>query len=649
MSRKLFLSLLLFAALAGSAQSYERIRVFDSDVRVEPNGDLTVTETITVEAELREIRRGILRDFPTTYSLPDGRRVVVGFDVISVQRDGKSETYAIESLANGKRIRIGSGSVMLAPGSHTYAIKYRTTRQIGFYADADELYWNVTGTGWTFEIESAVATIRLPEGAKIQSQAFYTGAQGEKGKDARVVGEQGNLIVFRTTKTLPSRNGLTVAISWQKGVVSPPGPFLRAQYFVFDNIAAALSIFGFALVFFYFLYEWLRYGRDPAKGTIIPMFEPPAGMSAAGMRFVDRYANFDNKTFTAAIVELGVRGHLKIVEAEGVTHLERREGGKAVPEDEEAVKRHFFPKEKHKSIELLRENHVRIGGARDALQKDLKRLYDGYFRNNLGKWGWGLLLTFIAVALCLIGIGMQFSSAYASDAFVGTIIPIIPLLLASFALNNGFSAREDNTMLFGVGLIFGIVPAAIGLWYVWRSVGGPYEIIPTVCAFASVMLCAFYLEWMEAPTKEGRKALDAIEGLREYLITGGEGPRLEALNPPQRTPELFERMLPYAIALDVENTWAEKFKDVLAAAATAAAAASAMSWYSGTRDWSRDTASVTSAVSSSLTTSVASSSTAPGTSSSYSGSSSSYSSSSGGSSGGGSSGGGGGGGGGSGW
>ncbi|MBK8009688.1 MAG: DUF2207 domain-containing protein [Rhizobiales bacterium] len=287
------------------------------------------------------------------------------------------------------------------------------------------------------------------------------------------------------------------------------------------------------------------------------------------------------------------------------------------------------------------------------MKANLKRLYDELFRNNYGKWGLGLLLTFIAVVLCLTGISLQFSSAYASDAFIGTLLPIIPLLLASFALNNGFTSRTDNGFLIGIGVIFGVIPAALGLWYVWRRVDGFYELIPTICAFASTMLCAFYLEWMEAPTKEGRRLLDHIEGFREYLSTAGEGPRLEALNPPDKTPELFERMLPYAIALDVENSWAEKFKNVLAAAALApAAAASAVAishWYSGNRDWSRDLGGVTSSVSSSLTTAVASSSVAPGTSASSSGSSSSYSSSSGGSFGGGSSGGGGGGGGGSGW
>ena len=50
------------------------------------------------------------------------------------------------------------------------------------------------------------------------------------------------------------------------------------------------------------------------------------------------------------------------------------------------------------------------------------------------------------------------------------------------------------------------------------------------------------------------------------------------MNPPDKTPELFERFLPYAVALDVENGWAKRFAGVLAAAGTAAAVSA---WYSG--------------------------------------------------------------------
>ena len=65
--------------------------------------------------------------------------------------------------------------------------------------------------------------------------------------------------------------------------------------------------------------------------------------------------------------------------------------------------------------------------------------------------------------------------------------------------------------------------------------------------------------------------MDSIEGFREYLGVAEED-RLNALNPPEKTPELFEKFLPYAVALDCQNAWAAKFAGVLAAAGTAAAA-----------------------------------------------------------------------------
>src|SRR5690606_1573227 len=85
----------------------ERILSFVSAVEVEPDGDLDVTETIRLVAMNREINRGILRDFPTSYENRYGQRTHVGFEVISVQRNGQEEPWAQESLTNGVRLRIG--------------------------------------------------------------------------------------------------------------------------------------------------------------------------------------------------------------------------------------------------------------------------------------------------------------------------------------------------------------------------------------------------------------------------------------------------------------------------------------------------------------------------------------------------------------
>ena len=138
-ARRLALALVLAIAAAAPARAVERILLFVSDAQVERNGDLIVTETIRVEAEGNQIRHGIFRDFPTTYTRPDGSRVVVSFDVQSVVRDGASENWTNESLSNGVRLRIGKADVTIPNGPHEYVIRYRTDRQIGFFADYDEL------------------------------------------------------------------------------------------------------------------------------------------------------------------------------------------------------------------------------------------------------------------------------------------------------------------------------------------------------------------------------------------------------------------------------------------------------------------------------------------------------------------------------
>jgi len=151
---------LLCAAFA-PAHADERITRFVSDVAVQTSGDVLVTETISLRAEGAIIKHGITRDFPTIYTKHDGTEVEVAFDVLGVTRDGAPENYTLEQLSNGWRVRIGRADTLVSPGNHDYAIKYRTSRQIGFFADFDELYWNATGTGWNFWIDSAEARISL--------------------------------------------------------------------------------------------------------------------------------------------------------------------------------------------------------------------------------------------------------------------------------------------------------------------------------------------------------------------------------------------------------------------------------------------------------------------------------------------------------
>lgn len=244
--KRIALALLLLVAALATARADERILLFVSDVVVERDGELRVAETIRVRSEAREIRRGILRDFPTRYHRADGTRVEVGFQVESVTRNGAPESFATERLANGIRVRIGRADVLLDPGVHDYVIAYRTTRQIGYFASFDELYWNATGTGWTFPLDVAEARITLPEPSAFRQTALYTGPQGAQGRDAVVVAQRDGHIVFRTTRPLPARNGLTVAAAWDKGLVAKPGAVRQAQWWLRDNLPLAAAALGAA-------------------------------------------------------------------------------------------------------------------------------------------------------------------------------------------------------------------------------------------------------------------------------------------------------------------------------------------------------------------------------------------------------------------
>ena len=246
------------------------------------------------------------------------------------------------------------------------------------------------------------------------------------------------------------------------------------------------------------------------------------------------------------------------------------------------------------------------------------------------------------MVLVIAAIVLAYSDSYGSNAggiIAGMLIPLLPIMsgvgMVRLAVQRG---GRHGTRRLVVGLLVIAVSLAVGVAILSYNIGMGPAILPALVASLLAGLASFGFSWLQAATKDGRKVMDQIEGFRQYLSVAEED-RLEYLNPPKKTPELFEKFLPYAIALDVENSWAKKFTGVLAAAGAAAAVSS---WYVGDERHTGNVTSLTDRLGDGLSSTISSAATAPG-------SSGGSSSSGGGSSGGGSSGGGGGGGGGSGW
>lgn len=276
--------LVAYLLITGNVFADERILDYQSDILIHTDGSLMVTETIRVRVEGVNIRRGIYRDFPTRYKDRFGNDYRVTFKVLDVQRNGSPEPFHSENRSNGVRVYIGSSNHMLSNGIHEYRLRFHTTRQLGFFEDYDELYWNVTGNGWIFPIDRASASIELPspvDAGELRT-AFYTGPQGSNTKQAtsRFTGDR--TILFETTQGLQDHEGLTVAVGWPKGIVDAPTNKDNAVYFLQDNGSALVLLIGLLAPLAWYLWAWNRYGRDPRKGVIIPRFKPPKGLTPAG-------------------------------------------------------------------------------------------------------------------------------------------------------------------------------------------------------------------------------------------------------------------------------------------------------------------------------------------------------------------------------
>ena len=618
-----------------AAAEREKILDFQSVISVHRDASMTVSETITVVCARQEIKRGIIREFPTTYKDHYGNRVRVGFEVLNVLRDGRKEAYHIKDASNGKKVYIGRKNVQLKPGTYTYTITYKTNRQLGYFDDFDELYWNVTGNGWSFAIEHASAVVKLPPGAEILDTAGYTGPYGSQRKDFITDFDEDGNVTFETTGRLRRNAGLTIAVSWPKGFVAEPTSREKLAHLLKDNRSAGIGAIGLATLLIYFTMAWFRVGKDPAKGAIIPLFSPPKNISPALARLVMRLGWKDDKLFAVAVVNMAVKGFLTISEDEdGEFTLKKTESGeKTLSGGEARAARSLFSS--GNSIKLKQSNHEDIRKAKKKLQKRLMLEAHRFIALNSGYFLAGVIITLITLAAIILGAGdLQ------TALFMGLWLSI--WTAGCCALGFMVFTAWKNVLKSGGGKIWGksgavfitlfSLPFFVGEVFGLGVFASAVSPMATVMLFFIILINALFYHLLKAPTLTGRKLMDQIDGFKLFLSVA-EKDRLNFRNPPDRTPELFERFLPYALALDVENQWSEQFATTLAAAAKEDSYSPG--WYHG-RNWHSDNfAGFASNLGGALPGAISSASTAPGSSS--------------GSGGGGFSGGGGGGGGGSGW
>lgn len=512
----LLLGLLLVLIVTGdtglAAERQLHIRSFAMEAEVNRDGSMQIRETLAVHFD--GAWNGLRRQIPELARRPGGLEPL-GLTLIGAE-DGQGYPYRVESTAaQGQRTwRI------FVPGAqdatHTIVLRYRVRHGVRFYPDHDEVNWNVTGNAWETPIERVRARVQLPDGVSGVHAAATTGLRGATGRDARLqIGPQ--QVTVEGTRPLGVGEGLTLAVGFDKGLVTPPAAAAWPLAWLRGRLALLLP----PLVLLIYGPIWWRWGRDPALGPLPVVYEPPKGLTPAEVAALVRQ-QVESNTLGATLVDLAVKGVLHIdalktrtpflgrSRSYRFTLVQAPKQWLALARHEQYLLQRLFPAGScgdRIDTDALRESfYVHVPGFLSLVQEAEMR--KGFFR----QWPetvrvWALVIGW-AVTLLVVMLGVS-----------GVLLP------------------PDLTQL----------QVAADPWL-------------SGLAVVAALLLVSLIGWaMPRRTPQGVATLRQALGFEEFLRRV-EAPRYRRVI---RTPELFERWLPYAMVAGLTRQWTAAFRGIV--------------------------------------------------------------------------------------
>jgi uncharacterized membrane protein len=513
--RLLSLWLFLFVAIQTESAAAERTLVierFNATIQVSVDGSISVEETIV--PRFTGAWNGIYRTIPVQYRTPQGLNYTLRLTIESITDDAR-QPLRYESSRERQYRKLKIYVPGAADTTRVVHLRYRVANALRFFEEHDELYWNVSGDEWDVPIESASARVQLPEGVTGIRATAVRGAYGSTEQSS--VSIERNGVQVETGRGLGMREGLTIVVGWNPGIVHRPTAIERTAAVVYSNVPLAIPV----IVFVGMLNLWRKRGRDPRLGPIVTLYEPPSQMAPAELgTLID--GRPDMRDITAGIVDLAVGGYVHITE----TETER-----------------FFGLSSHTDYTFtVKGDRSTWSALKDHQRHLLEALFEGF-----------------ADSVRLSDLKNKFYRK----------LPGLRDDLYSGLVNGGFYAgRPDRVRLLYIVMGVVIGGAIVYLGGRITSTLGMQPFAAVLAGVASAAIIVLFGWFMPSRTPRGARELEKVLGFREFL-SRVEGDRLERMI---KTPEMFEKYLPYAMALGVEDNWAKAFDGIYT---------QPPSWYSG--------------------------------------------------------------------
>ncbi len=498
-----FLAAALAFATPAAAREYS-VKDFNEQVTVNPDGTIEVTEIIDVR--FVGAYHGIFRTIPVEYETPQRLNYSLLLEPLSVT-DDDARPLKYEQTRQGRYLRFKITVPNAENATRTVILRYRILNALRFFEDHDELYWNVTGDEWEVAIESASAHIELPAGTTGIRAAAYTGVFGSRAQDARVQ-INGNKVEIQTNHPLGFHEGLTAVVGWDKGFVHEPGAGARVLFFLRSNWPLFIPIGAFFIMF----WLWWTRGRDPEKDAITVQYEPPDKLTPGECgTLVDNEAAM--RDITATLVDLAVKGYLTIEQ-----------------KDEEHLLGLSHSKE---YIFHLKQPAAQWSNVRPHEREMLSALFDD-------------------------GANTDVKMSDLQNHFY-THLPTIRDRIFDALMTDGYYLHRPDTVrqaYVGAGFVIGILIFVFG--NMLATATGVARLTWVIAGIATGAVICIFGWFMPARTLSGARTYARVLGFENFLGRV-ESDRIERL---EKTPELFEKFLPYAMALHVEKKWVQAFAGI---------------------------------------------------------------------------------------
>ena len=527
MLKRVFLLLLIFFVSSNSF-CLEKISSFHSSMKVDIDASAVLTEDITIQAEQSIFKHGIFRTIP----LSSQQKI----QIQSVSLDGNSVPFQASIKGTNYYIKVGDPSSLLPKGTHSYRIVYTFSNAVRFFARYDEIYWNVTGHNWQVTIDKAQFTLQLPqEAAPLWPHiASYVGPAGTKGTPSSQNG-----LEFVAPSPIYPGDDFTVAVPFKKGIIK--------REFSYRNLIPLALLF---LLGIYYWLTWHFFGKDP-QARVQRRFTPPdlSPLKAHFLFTMGKSCSL-NVFFLSMIMKNVVQIKKEKGEIQIVPVFPKEDP--SLSEEESAGFSAAFP-----GFKTLKTNNRKdallLLDAKQTMYNSLTKQCKPLLTRNETLATWARLL--------LCGIILYVAIIYLkSETYFYLFVCVLPLC---YIIGLILTARERSGKWWNL-----IACSAVAAFYclAWLMIKGSsffsYRDIPILFLLMIVSVIAGAFEyWIKKYTIRGRALMDQIEGFRQYLAVGEEE-RIQQTNPTDAK-KLFCDYLPYAVALDMENEWADSFESVL--------------------------------------------------------------------------------------